>query len=65
MKSLQNWMWGVLFTLILAAFGYAAHVESNTERRIEASEGKVIQEIEDVDQKVQWIMQHLIDRDRK
>jgi hypothetical protein len=64
MDAVQKWMWGVVFTLILACFAYVARVDSETERRILNSEDRVIERIKNVDQKVQWILEHLVNRDR-
>jgi hypothetical protein len=65
MKSLQNWMWGVLFALVLGAFAYAASIDASIERRAVNSEGRVIERIDNLDTKIQWIMQHLIDSGKR
>lgn len=62
MDVLSKWMWGVLFTLILSSFAYIASVDSETEQRIRNSEDRVIERIKDVDKKVTFIIEHMLNK---
>ena len=62
MDTLSKWMWGVLFTLVLSSFAYIARVDSETERRIGSAEDRVIERIKDVDDKVTFIIEHMLNR---
>lgn len=57
MKDLINWALGILFTLIMAAFGYAYSVDSSVNVRIEKSENRVIDRLDRLEDRLERLFE--------
>lgn len=53
-----RWAWGILFTLILGAYGYSYSVGASSSEAQSASEARIMRQLDKMDGKIDMIFRY-------